>query len=458
MLDEVAAVMVTLTVVACVAEAAVPVTVKVYVPAAAVPALTVSVDDPPAVTLTGLRPALAPEGAPPTVSEMVSALPLVTAVEMLEVPLAFCARLSEVGVARMEKSFGGGGAVTVKVTVVACVADAAVPVTVSVYVPAAALPAFTVSVDDAPAVTLVGLKVALEPAGAPATESETVCALPLVTVVEMVELPPVFCTRLSELGLAAMAKSLAGGVALTVSVRVVACVAEGAEPLTVSVYVPGVAVPAFTVRVDAPPAVTLAGLRLALAPVGVPFTESETLSALPLVTAVEMVEVPPVFCTRVNAFGLALMEKLFGIGAFTVRVTGVPCVADGAVPVTVKVYVPGEAVPAFSESVEDPPAVTLVGLKEAMAPEGRPATERATVSAAPLTTVVETVDDPLAFAFRESEVGEARMEKSLLAAAPQPGNLKAPIRVCQLKAPFAERYSVVYQKVQSSLGSTAIIE
>jgi hypothetical protein len=88
MLDEVAAVMVTLTVVACVAEA-VPVTVKVYVPAAAVPALTVSVDDPPAVTLAGLKPALAPEGAPLTESKMVSALPLVTAVEMLEVPLAF---------------------------------------------------------------------------------------------------------------------------------------------------------------------------------------------------------------------------------------------------------------------------------------------------------------------------------------------------------------------------------
>src|SRR3989442_7788758 len=36
----------------------------------------------------------------------------------------------------------------------------------------------------------------------------------------------------------------------------------------------------------------------------------------------------------------------------------------------------------------------------------------------------------------------------------QLANLKVPTRVCQLKVPFAFRYSVVYQKVQSSVGST----
>src|SRR5438270_1210785 len=35
-------------------------------------------------------------------------------------------------------------------------------------------------------------------------------------------------------------------------------------------------------------------------------------------------------------------------------------------------------------------------------------------------------------------------------------NLKVPTRVCQLKVPFAARYSLVYQKVQSSAGSTNI--
>ena len=36
------------------------------------------------------------------------------------------------------------------------------------------------------------------------------------------------------------------------------------------------------------------------------------------------------------------------------------------------------------------------------------------------------------------------------------GNLNVPIRVCQLNEPFVVRYSVVYQKVQSSTGSTTI--
>src|SRR5436190_822048 len=36
---------------------------------------------------------------------------------------------------------------------------------------------------------------------------------------------------------------------------------------------------------------------------------------------------------------------------------------------------------------------------------------------------------------------------------PQDGNLNEPIRVCQLKVPFAGMYSFVYQNVQSSVGS-----
>src|SRR5438067_194379 len=40
---------------------------------------------------------------------------------------------------------------------------------------------------------------------------------------------------------------------------------------------------------------------------------------------------------------------------------------------------------------------------------------------------------------------------------PQPGNLNAPIRVCQLAPPVVWMYSVVIQKVQSSEGSTDII-
>jgi hypothetical protein len=120
------------TVVECVAEGAVPLTVSVYVPAAAVPALTVRVDEPPAVTLVGFNDALAPAGTPLTASETLSAVPLVTVVDTVEVPLVFCAIESEEGLAEMEKSFAGGGALTVSVTFVECVAVEPVPVTVSV--------------------------------------------------------------------------------------------------------------------------------------------------------------------------------------------------------------------------------------------------------------------------------------------------------------------------------------
>ena len=82
---------------------------------------------------------------------------------------------------------------------------------------------------------------------------------------------------------------------------------------------------------------TLAGLRLALAPAGEPLMERLMFWALPLVTAVEMVELPPLFCSKLMELGLALIEKSFGGGATTVNVTVAACVADEAAPVTVSV-------------------------------------------------------------------------------------------------------------------------
>src|SRR5439155_5490988 len=63
---------------------------------------------------------------------------------LLLAPEAPCTRLKLVGLAAIEKLFGG---LTVSVTEVVCVAEVPVPVTVSVYVPAAAVPVFTVSVE-----------------------------------------------------------------------------------------------------------------------------------------------------------------------------------------------------------------------------------------------------------------------------------------------------------------------
>ena len=107
---------------------AVPVTVIGYVPGAVpVPTVKVSVELTPALTDAGLNAAVAPEGRPLVLKAMLSALPLVIAVEMVGPPVPPCATETLVGFALIEKSLG---AVTVRLTVVVCVAVAAVPVTV----------------------------------------------------------------------------------------------------------------------------------------------------------------------------------------------------------------------------------------------------------------------------------------------------------------------------------------
>ncbi len=90
------------------------------------------------------------------------------------------------------------------------------------------------------------------------------------------------------------------------------------------------------VNVDEPPAVTEVGLRDAVAPAGIPLTLRATVSADPDTTAVEIVEVPELPSCRDTEVGLALMLKLFVTGAVMVSDTEVVCVAEAAVPVTVK--------------------------------------------------------------------------------------------------------------------------
>jgi hypothetical protein len=95
------------------------------------PTLMVIVDELPAVTEAGLKVTLVPAGAPLELSETVCAGPFVTAVPIVDVPFEPCTSVRLVGVADIEKS-GGGGAVTVRLTAVECVALGPVPVTVIV--------------------------------------------------------------------------------------------------------------------------------------------------------------------------------------------------------------------------------------------------------------------------------------------------------------------------------------
>jgi hypothetical protein len=94
------------------------------------PVVSVSVDEPPVETDAGLNAAVVPEGKPLADSDTVWADPAVSEVETLVVPLDPCVRLKLLGLAASEKS-SVGGAVTVTFTVVVCVADEPVPVTVT---------------------------------------------------------------------------------------------------------------------------------------------------------------------------------------------------------------------------------------------------------------------------------------------------------------------------------------
>jgi hypothetical protein len=123
--------------------------------------------------------------------------------------------------------------------------------------------------------------------------------------------------------------------AVTVSVTVVLFVTLGAVPLTVTGYVLGVVEnPTLNVSVELPPAVMVEGLNDAVVPAGTPLALSATLSAEPLVTAVEIVDVALPPGSAETLFGLAPIEKLLG-AAVTISVTVVSWLTLGAVPLTV---------------------------------------------------------------------------------------------------------------------------
>jgi hypothetical protein len=93
--------------------------------------------------------------------------------------------------------------------------------------------------------------------------------------------------------------------------------------------------PTLTVIVDEPPAVTDAGLKLTAVPAVCPLALRLTVCAEPLVTAVEIVEVPLEPCVTLTLLGLAAIVKSEAAAAVTVRVTVVVCVALVPVPATV---------------------------------------------------------------------------------------------------------------------------
>jgi hypothetical protein len=171
-----------------------------------------------------------------------------------------------------------------------------------------------------------------------------------------------------------------------------------------------------TVRVVLPPALIEAGVRVADTP-GADEEADKAIVPGPPITLVliELVAVEP--WTMLRALGLAEIEKSLG-PAVTVTVTDVLCVApEASVPVTVTTYTPG-AVAKSGEtvSVDAAPALTTVGLREAVRPLGDEVALRLIASAVPVTSAVLIVLVPELPCTTVRLLGLAAIEKSDVAA------------------------------------------
>jgi hypothetical protein len=171
---------------------------------------------------------------------------------------------------------------TARVTTAECVTLPLVPVMVRLELPAGVeVVVLTVSVDDPELLTDAGLKLAVVPAGKPETASETLPLKPLIapTVAMYVVLLP--AVTVCDAGVAESEKS-ATAMGLTVRVTVAECVTMPLVPVMVNVAFPaGVALLVVTVSVDEPEPLTVAGLKLAVAPEGNPVALKDTLPVKP---------------------------------------------------------------------------------------------------------------------------------------------------------------------------------
>jgi len=140
------------------------------------------------------------------------------------------------------EGFGEDASVTLALIVRATVVDAVrlpeVPVTVTMAVPVAAVPV-AVSVSVLLPVVGFALNVAVTPLGSPDTARLTLPANPPWGITEMVDVPEVPETTVRAAGEAPMLKPGAGLTVREMPEEVVGRVPE--DPVTVAVYVPGVA-------------------------------------------------------------------------------------------------------------------------------------------------------------------------------------------------------------------------
>ncbi len=172
---------------------------------AALEQLTVSVEVPevPRVTLVKLNVDEQPAGAPVAANETTPVKPLTAATVIVEVADEPPTKVSDIGLAFTVKS------VTVTATGTEWDSVPLAPVTMTLKAAPLEQPTVSVDVPEVPRVTLVGLRLALHPVGAPVAVRLTIPVNPLTAVTVIVEEAEDPATKLMDAGLAVTVKSVA---------------------------------------------------------------------------------------------------------------------------------------------------------------------------------------------------------------------------------------------------------
>jgi hypothetical protein len=237
--------------------------------------------------------AVTPAGSPVTLTDTVPAKPFTAA--RLSVPLALEPRVTPRLVGT--NASVNPGAVTVTDTVVVAFSVPEVPVTVTEYVPAAAV-LLAAKVSLLEVVVVAGLKLAVRPEGNVPTVNATLPLKPFTPVTVIVLLAEL---DRGTVKLAGEVASVNPG-ATTVSVIVVVLLNVPEVPVIFTGYVPTVAV-AFAVKVRVAVVFVLVALSTAVTPLGSPLSARLTVPLKPFCGATVIVLLPLPACFTVSAAG-----------------------------------------------------------------------------------------------------------------------------------------------------------
>jgi hypothetical protein len=256
---------------ACVSGAASPVIVSVDGPVGVLAALvTVSVDVPDAVIVSGENDAVTSAGRPDALSLTEPVKPLSAPIVTVNVVPAPWMTDLEAGLAEIVKS-GTGAGLIVSVALVERTTGPLVPVNVIAGVPVgveALVASVTVDVPDV--VIDAGENVAVAPWGSPVALSPTVPVKPFTAPIVTVKVVLLPCVMVREAGVRVIVKSAAAA-ALTVNVAVVDRASVPLVPVMVTVEdATGVLPDVVTVSVELPDPVSDDGEKPAVAPAGSP--------------------------------------------------------------------------------------------------------------------------------------------------------------------------------------------